>query len=508
MNASASLTDTTLDRIRSAARGNGVNPAAITVIEANENPVTLTATLTLTPQLEIESHSTVGRIKAKKGVRLLSSFDELMTEAQSLEKDFKETGAWVDEALKELEKTDGHGWGQHDGFLVWGDETTRLAATENCPTCRGSAQHPCYDCQHLGFIHCHYCEGRGRELCTQCAGTARNPYNPEEKCPTCDGTRYSLCRFCHGQGKTPCEKCKGRGHIPCADCKGTGVQSREIAIKKGARLAFALGPTTGLPSGFLRAFSRIGEANITKGHAQVRLIPPNDEERKSTGAIALKLEAEIPYAELKLRFGKRAALVSCFGKQARLSGVPPFLDEGLSASRTALARAAKGAQPLDDALKARAVSDALELILNGKSHPNDLRRLYPIGLSGEVAQEIMLTLAKILRRSTERARQVAGGLVALASAGVFAGVFLTPLYAKLAQSLGPQGLLALKVALPLATLGAAWALLTHAARWQLKRLYPTAKIAGGYTIGKTGIAALGLIAAAYVAILLAAGMLG
>lgn len=501
------LTDTALARLHALADGNGVETGFITFIDSTEQTHTLKGTLTLTPQLSIKSRTILGRVKGK-GRKILTSFEELKTEIQTIEKSFKEDASWLDTALKELEKENGRGWGHTNAHLTWSDQTTLLAATENCPTCRGTAQRNCPECKGIGTLHCYHCEGRGRELCTLCIGTGREPTNPQNRCPTCEGTKYSLCRFCQGTGRMPCPTCHHRGHMVCQDCRGSGCISREVQVKQAADMNFALNSTADLPSGLLRMVSRIGDEGLYKGgHADISIAPLSEEEKAQKERIVLTLEAKIPYADIKMRFGNRAVLVNCFGKKAKISGVPPFLDEALQTQRDELKQSARGLKPVETIWQTRLLRDALQLMLSGKTHGNDLRRLYPIGLSGEVAHEIMENLRLLLKQSTGQTRMLAAGCAVIASGCLFAGLFLTPLFNELIRSLSVPLQLAGLVTLPLLVGSGAWFVLVQSAKWSLQRRFPNVAITLSQNIGKTGYAALALIFLTYLIVLYYSGHL-
>lgn len=500
------LTDIALARLRALTEGNGIDPDFIYLIDSTEQTQTISGKLTLTPHLSVKSRMVQGRIKGK-GRQIFSSFDELASEIKKLETEFKRDAAWLDTALEELEKEDGHGWGHTDALLTWSNKTTLLAATENCPTCRGSAQRTCPECKGIGTLHCHYCEGRGHELCILCIGTGKDPNNTAQPCPTCHGTRYSLCRFCQGTGKLPCPTCNHRGTTPCEDCRGTGCLSRESLIKQAAEMNFALNSTAELPSGFLRMLSRIGDNGLYKGHADITMVPLSEDERKDKEVIVITLESKIPYADIKIRFGKRAALVSCFGKRASLSGVPPFLDDALKTQRDKLTQTVNGTLPLEGLLETRLFREALDLTLAGKNHPNDLRRLYPTGLSATVASEIMSQLRLALKQSTSRTRLISALSLALVSALLFGGLFLTPAFDTLTQDLAAAPLIAVKVLLPLLVIAGGWLALLHCTKWSLHNRFPSATVGLSQNIGKIGYGALGAIALFYILILYISGQM-
>jgi len=491
------LTDKTLARLRSLAKGNGLTPDALELVETKEKIFSLKGTLTLTAQSDIASSQSLGRIKGK-GIRVHTSFADLQNEVQSLQKSFIEDASWLDKALEELERTKGHGWGQDAAHLSWSDKKIHLAATESCPTCRGTAQHPCAECKGLGTLHCYQCEGRGQELCIHCSGTGQDPLDQNHKCPICHGTRFSVCRFCQGNGKTPCLACQGRGFTPCAACKGTGFISQEVEINQGARLDFTLASTSGLPSGLLRMMSRIGNDKLCDAHADISMTYTPPEEKKVSDHAQIALEAKIPYADIKIKFSGKGALVSVFGKMGKLSGVPPFLDAALSETRKELAQAARGQRSLAGTTEAmRLTREALDLVLSGKTHPNELRRLYPVGLSGETAKEIMTNIVLGLKKDTAHMRLYAGAACVAASTLLFLPFFYLPQLTLFLSGLSASLALGIMALLPLGALGGSWIALSHAAKWSLKRKYPQATIASVQHIGKTGYGTLGLIALIY-----------
>ena len=506
---SQKMTDQTIARLRGYGKGNGIKSEDIVLVETKEQVYALRGALTLTPHCDVKGKSSLGRIKGK-GYRILSSFDELKTEVDTIKKDFEGAGEWTADAIKELENTTGHGWGLHGALLKWSDQKTLLSATENCPQCRGTALHPCTECQGIGSLPCHDCQSRGQEQCPQCAGHGHDPYNPNNKCPTCNGTGWALCRFCQGQMKKPCHICQGRGTSPCTACQGSGFLSQEVQISKGARMDFRLGSTSGLPSGLLRGVTRIGEDKLHKGHADITMKPRLDEETKEPPKgvpLVIDLEAKIPYADIKLKIGATACVISSFGKQGKLSGLPAFLDEALAGARLHLDKAAKGREPLEMALSARAIKDAFGLVLSGKTHPNDLRRLYPVGLSGETAQEIMQNLGLYFRNSTARTRMIASFVYLVICAGGFAALCYSPLLPALTVTLGKPLTGLVKMLVLMTALAGYWQTLRMAARSKISKQFNQAQISMAQTFGRTGYATLGVIVTLYFILLFLTGNL-
>jgi len=491
------LADRTLARLRAYAKDNGLAADSLQIVKANENVYSIEGLVQLTPSLNVETSSSFGRAKGKNK-QILPSFSALQEEVAHRRETFEKGGAWLEAAIKELEKEQGHGWGHGEAALTWSDQIIFLAATETCPSCKGSAQAPCLHCQGVGTTPCVHCEGRGQEVCPHCLGQGQEPSNPSKTCPICNGRRYTNCRFCEATGKIVCPHCRGKGGTPCPDCNGTGVLSQEAKIAEGARIDFSLGATSELPSGLLRMMSRIGETNLSKGHADIEMKTaapdcPDPEERAR-----IRLTARIPYADIKMKIGKGEYIVSAFGKNGRLSGVPAFLDKTTAAARKTLEQAAQGHVPMDRALTVRLLRDGLGLVLAGKTQTNDLRRLYPAGLSGAAAQEIMQNINLALKSLTMEARAMTGGIAVFVCLLLFGGFFFTPLFGQLNQSLSPKLVRVIELLLPLLAMGGAWQALTTTAKGALKRKYPTASVAQAPNIGKIGYSSLAAIAAIYV----------
>lgn len=494
------LTKDTLKRLRALAKGNEIAPESIQLVENKENIYTIHGYIQLTARSSHRSREKYGRIKSKNG-QVLPSFEALTNKIANIEKEAQEGSGWIEPALQELEKMTGHGWGHRDSHLSWSDQETVLLATENCRDCNGSGQHPCQECKGQGSTPCYHCQGRGQELCLQCQGSGQDPSNQGSPCPICHGTRYQTCRICHGKRVAACRVCGSKGYIKCPSCRGAGCISREVRMRSGADISFGLKSTSGLPSGLLRSMSRIGEENIYKGHADIKLKRPDPETKSQADKARIILEAKVPYAEIKIRFGDTGSVISCFGKKGRLTGVPAFLDKALEVTRSYLGKASKGEMAIEKALGPRLMQDALKLTLAGKNHPNFLRRFYPVGLTGGTAKEIMKNMSITLKHETMKVRTIVAALCTVLSVGTFAGVFLTPFYEWALAEYKVKVMLAGEIALPLMALAITWVTLHSFAQMVLKRRFPSAKIMASPKLGARGYTALVIITLSYIAMI-------
>lgn len=497
------LTKTAITRLKKMAQGNNIALNKIELIETIEKTYQLQATIRLEPTIEVKTKKGFGRPKSKKH-KLFGSIDELNKEIEKERTDLTETSAWIDMALKELNSTPGHGWGHQGATLFWDKDKTILTAHDACPTCHGTAQSPCPTCQGVGTVHCTYCEGRQMELCPLCHGAGEDPANPETQCYQCLGQKYIQCRHCHSTGRMPCPQCKGKGNTSCQECRGTGFHSQIAQVKKCATLSFQIGETRKIPSGLLRLMQRVGEDNLHR-HAKITMISSSVEAGEDPTQI--KLTAHVPYADVKTRLNGKACMFSVFGKNHRMAGVPLFLDAALEEQRTKLAAATKGQTTLNQAIHARLINDALLLILQSKQHPNNLRRLYPLGLSRKVAQEIMSNMDLVIRNMTRQTRLIAGSVFTLLATGFFAALFLTPLYTRITASWNPIVIKGILIVMPIGAMAKCIIVLLYTSRHILQNRFKKAKIGTAQPIGRVGYsfcAAIGLI---YLLILYLAGII-
>jgi|GEM_PF-765086 hypothetical protein len=503
------LTDQALARLRKLAEGNGLAPEKIELIESQEKVYALEGITRLVPFCERNNARYPG--PPRKDRRVVADAGELATEIQRKQEAFNADKDWLKPAMEDLRAAPSQGWGLDGAKITLREKSAALAVFETCPACQGRKQLACENCQGQGAVSCPQCQGRGQELCTICAGTGQNPAKPGTICLICNGRRYIPCRICRSAGRIPCPVCQGRGGVTCSRCNGTGGMTEETVLVCGVGINFKLN-SKDLPSGLRRGLDRIGIANLAKGHADIKLIEPEKDKDPDTledsdkgSSVTVRYETKLPYADLKVRFGgARAVLVNVFGKRGLLMGVPAFLDQSLKPWRDKLKQAAAGAVPIDDALKARAMRDALALELSGQGQIANLRRLYSVGLSPAAAQDILLDMRRALGRLTRHVRAGAAMAAVLAGSGLLAAFLLLPLHAAMTQSWPWMAGLMLDLAVLALVMGLGWISLGKAAQWVLSRRFPKLKISLHRDTGYIGYGMLLGIFAAWIAILLLA----
>jgi hypothetical protein len=124
-----------------------------------------------------------------------------------------------------------------------------IGYTLRCNNCAGGGKLDCSSCHKRGKVTCSRCGGRGNQSCLTCSSRGRvrcsycggtglqvNNGSSDQRCNTCNGsgeimcwdcagTRNVTCQTCGGQREVTCHPCSGSGEIICASCSGTGFHS-------------------------------------------------------------------------------------------------------------------------------------------------------------------------------------------------------------------------------------------------------------------------------------------
>lgn len=503
------LADRTLQRLRHLAAGNGLEPASIECLEKQEDMFTLGALIEVTPWCETKTIAYPGQVK-NRDRRMVANFAALTQAVAQHQQQFRERPDWIAAVTEELRKQDGAGWGLDGAKVSLPERSVILAATETCPSCQGRQVLTCEQCQGQGTVVCTQCQGQGRELCYHCTGRGEDPQLPGQRCQICQGQRYAPCRFCQSQGHLACPTCHGRRGTPCVACQGQGQLSQETSVTCGGETRFKL-QTADLPSGLRRGLDRVGIANLRKGgHADITAAPPPETKdappRDKPPFPVLSYTAKLPYAELRMTFGgnKKRIVVSAFGKRCYIMGVPPFLNISLKPWLDRLKQAVSGAGALEPVLEARALREIMALTVAGRGRADEVRRLYPYGLSPETIKTVLSDLRLALNRVTLKTRSVIAGASVLVAALLFHFSFAAGwLNAGILGRNTGLSLLATLI-LPVLVAGLAWAGLSYATHLVLKKRFPSMQLAVKQKIGKTGLSMIAAIVGVYILFLLLA----
>ena len=139
------LAERALSRLRRLAAGNGIEPAAIIVLEKQEQDLVLGGKMEVSPSCATESISYPGGIRSK-GRRPVATFAALQEAVTAHQRKFRETPDWVAETVKEIRSHDSQGWGLEDAKVVLPEKSAIYAATETCSHCGGRQLLTCAQC--------------------------------------------------------------------------------------------------------------------------------------------------------------------------------------------------------------------------------------------------------------------------------------------------------------------------------------------------------------------------
>jgi hypothetical protein len=486
------LTDHALARLRELGEGNGLSAETIELKESDEKTVTLTGALFLTPQAELKTQRLIGKgYKLPKVDRSFDSFADLSNFMTEKQQEFQTKGKWFDEVKLDLDKLPGKGWGLVDARIVL-DQKPELnaSAAETCLSCSGRGALTCHYCAGRGANPCMACGERGSERCYHCFGTGRNPQDQEQPCGICAGTAFVVCRSCQGRRGTPCGNCQAAGVLSCDPCGGAGQTLELATLSFGADATFKPGSSGELPAALRRGIDRAGGLKtLANGHAVIDYSVPKDEEQPKKGVLVLNYTANLACADIVLRIQGKAQRIAVFGQKRVMLDVPPYLDAALAKGLQSVEQAAQGKVRLTEALDYRAIREISTLVLNGKAPLEQIRKIYPLGLSKAMMQRIVRQLRRALARMTLVARW-AGLVTAVIVADIIGGAFyLTSLHATTVQNVGRLGGLALEILIPLVCAGLGYLLTGQAALWHLRQVFPKAKIGAHHHGGTLALVA-------------------
>ncbi len=485
------LTDQAVARLRELATGNGADPEQIQLRNTDERDVTLTGIMVLVPKVEANEQRLVGRgIKLPEVVKSFTAFSDLSSHIQEVERKYLEGRDWFNEVKNDLDKQPGKGWGLESARVILDSkQSDNFSATETCTRCFGNGVLGCDYCAGKGYKPCHICYERGFEQCYNCFGVGTDPADRDKPCVICNGRRTVVCRTCQGTKGIPCGTCQGNGVLPCPPCDGGGKLVRLVTMEYGAEATFSSGSGADLPSALRRALDRGGGLKmLANGHATIDYTVPKDEEQKP-GQAVINYTAKLRCADAVIQFVDENKRIAIFGNRNTMLEVPAFIDKTLAEGLALLEEAKKGKVNFHKALAFRAIAEAAQMVLNGNGRVDNLRKLYPVGISKPVIQQILAGVKQALARVTVAARW-AGFIASFIVADVLGGVlYITPLHRTLLETAGRQGTLAIEMLVPLFCAIVGYILTGQAALFHLRRQFPQAKPALHHHGGLLGVAA-------------------
>jgi hypothetical protein len=492
---SPNLADLTRKRLRRLAMGNNIAPESIALKQQEEKIYTLQAHIALVPTLHEDRKKIPGRPRLKDAIAIETPA-LLQKEIADIQKVTTDPSLWTTKVFAQIKAEPYQGWGMADSTITIEDHSRKLACPSPCASCAGRGLTPCEQCGTRGQIVCPQCQQQGVEFCYQCQGQGVDPQNPSLPCGLCRGTRYAPCRTCQQRGTIPCPVCHGKGGLRCTPCEGHGVITDVITVTAAANATFHYDRGTNLPAGLRQGLDRVGLANISKGHADIRIIAEEKDEKNSA---TMRYEAAIPFANLVIDIQGDSYAAGIFGHKGVIVGLKPFLEKALAPDLEKLEDIATGEASLDDILPRRALREALDLFFTDPHHLRSFQRLYPVGFRAETISRIFTNLYQIEKRLTQRVRLLLATLWLLISAALFIIIPATSLIEILRKNIGQAFLAGGEIFLPFVVLALSIVSLSYSPLISLRRYLPKGAGLRPQAIGKIGYVTTGLLIAIFVA---------
>ena len=127
------LADKALAQLQKLADGNGLNPADIRLIKAEEKIYALEAVITLSPDSEVKTAHYPGRPQGKSG-QIYPTVPAMHAAVDEKQRDFiANPGSWMKIAIEELKAQPGQGWGLNEASVILPNMSSKFAASAACP---------------------------------------------------------------------------------------------------------------------------------------------------------------------------------------------------------------------------------------------------------------------------------------------------------------------------------------------------------------------------------------
>ncbi|MGZ9108240.1 MAG: hypothetical protein ACXW4B_05410 [Micavibrio sp.] len=465
-----------LERMKAAARGNGIDPDTIT-LENFEGEVLHFGARSL---FEIKPTVAEKSMPGKEQGEVCASEGDLKSKIQqniektTLNKDIigyvsdvlkkrADKGFFINNLIVKLERLNKH-------FVFYNSCTSCQAGKIICMACQGAGMTNCPRCQTHRTIKCPMCRG---------TGTGRQKDGSMGTCRKCNGQREAPCTFCRATGKIKCNPCQGSGRVPCQKCQATGIISEMAFVSFEAKTHFTY-ESEDLPPDVVVLIDQLGPALAIKEHADIEILKEKEqayaqkeyqitEKVKTRDELVVPYYVRLPWGEIRFKMGETEMNGNLFGLHPRLLNLPPFLEGPIGPGLDRLTQAANNLgnvrANVTEAIRFQAIGESLIAVatLPPKKAVVAIRRHWSLGLRPDVTAKMAMLAEAAFQNLSKKSRLfgLAGGLAL--GAGFYALYLLGPLrlMAK-AQGLHPYALIALDVVL-VATAGYAATLISQLA---------------------------------------------
>ena len=285
----------------------------------------------------------------------------------------------------------------------------------SCGTCSGGGRVTCSRCNGGGTTMCYSCSGSGRKTCSYCGGSGRQVNNgngPQanyQSCNTCGGggqttcwgcggSRTITCQGCGGNRQVNCSSCGGRGAIDCAPCAASGTQSviGRISCDGAAADSLVFTCEDAALKSLLERFTSISAAAT---HIAMRINGSRVDGHRLTTQIGgtimanrLRLQVGADVVELHAMAHSQAILDyrNIIGRLLQAD-----IDALEAATRLPLRPALSPPEPLLAALGHALESEAVSMVLRGKTMKDADGTLIGEGFASQVRSLVGRTLRRV-----------------------------------------------------------------------------------------------------------------
>lgn len=421
------LLDKALELVRTAIKGNGINPESVSLESFEGEIIHFEAYAYFKIDPQIAEKRLNGRKNADK---VVGSVQEMRNQVQSAIEKISENPVVRKNTIDMLLHRNDLGFGIDNQAIMLDSLNKTIAVHESCTTCNGSAYIQCPQCHGFARTVCIKCHGTREANCQQCQGRLfiSGQNGQQTTCPTCNGRGKTRCLFCHGTGQTDCKECKSTGKKPCNNCHGTGWHSLITYMKVLAHSRFDYydpqGETGDIPEDLFPLLKDLGPLIVMDEHADVRIIE-DQEHDKTLNKVSKKEEYVIPYyvrvpwGDIKFKIKDIEVEGKLFGFNPVLLEMPTFMEKivgpGIRAITEAAKTPVKASNQIKNALRYRFIAETL--ITSGKnSHKKAfalIKKQYPFGFNDKTIHHSITAADKALKHITlkPRMRGLAIGLL-------------------------------------------------------------------------------------------------
>lgn len=412
-----------LEELRTAVRGNGLNPRLVTVKNINGKVAEFDARVSMSLSMRtmekiIGGKRTEGeKVEGPQGLRDAMERDRL--KILNTEDIIKKIRA------KMAERKD-KGFGTRNEIVKLPFLTKEYVQHQPCRTCNAQGELKCQRCHGKGFEVCPKCNGQSMEICPQCRGAQLIFMgNGKVPCPKCNGQGRTPCMMCHQTRKISCSVCRSKGSTHCQNCNGLGWHSYITTSEVDVICTFDF-DRQAVPEKLLRTVeTRAREVPL---YAEITAQPldlPREgesENKINPDVIQLRYRVNLPYAEAEFALGKTSSIHAfLLGRRAEIAEAPLFLEALLKEGMQALKDAGDGrgnvAAKIQRAGSYRTIRQAI-IAAAKYSRPKAfklVKRNSPLGIGDTAIKNLIVNADRALKNITAKPRL--HGMIAGVTAG-------------------------------------------------------------------------------------------